>query len=70
MSDELYPIHCFHTGDQVGEGDSSVLREYYNALGLGEPFDEQGGIRYPEDPRRSMTAEAPQTAPRLKLVKS
>lgn len=67
MSEPLYPIPCFHTGRIVAEGTREQLREYFNTLGQGEPFDERGHIRYPEP--RVNAQERPAAVPHLVLVK-
>lgn len=65
MSEPLYPIPCFHTGRIVAEGTLDQLREYFNLLGQGDPFDQDGRMRYPES--RIAVQDRPQAAP-LKLV--
>lgn len=66
MSEPLYPIPCFHTGRIVAEGTREQLREYFNTLGKGDPFDDRGHIRFPES--RITGPERPAAAPHLALV--
>lgn len=48
MSEKKYPLQCLTTGRILAEGNETQLREYFNAVGLGEPFDQEGNVNYPE----------------------
>jgi len=67
MSERLYPLYCFHTGRVVHEGTEQDLRDHYNAMGAGEPFDENGHLRFPQ-PAASTQRLEPQPAQQIALA--